>query len=58
MLCQQMGIKLVNPNINKSELGFTIIDDNTIAYGLNSLKGIKPPQAETIILNRPYSSLQ
>jgi|GEM_PF-5167116 DNA polymerase III alpha subunit len=41
MICRQIGIDLVNPNINKSDYGFTILKEKTIAYGLNSLRGIK-----------------
>ena len=58
MICRQIGIDLVNPNINKSDYGFTILKEKTIAYGLNSLRGIKSQQVKSIIDNRPYSSLQ
>ena len=38
--CKQMGIKVLPPDINRSEEGFSIVDDN-ILYGLWAIKGVK-----------------
>lgn len=58
-VCEKEGIKIIVPNVNISEHNFTPNpDNNTIYYGLDSIKGIGTEVAEEIIKNRPYSSIQ
>ena len=38
--CRDFDIKILKPDINLSYENFTVIDDNEIAYGLKSLKGV------------------
>ena len=55
-VCEDMGIKITTPDINKSKETFTAIDDHTIAYGLSSIKGVNNVTA--IIENAPYKNLR
>ena len=53
------GINVVPIDINKSDYLFTPDEsNNAILYGLKSLNGVGGEVIETIIQNRPYSSLQ
>lgn len=45
------GIQIVPPNINKSEIGFSI-QDGKIMFGLSSIKGLGEVVAQTIIEER------
>lgn len=55
--CKRMGIKVLPPNINKSNQGFTAIPENKeILFGLMAVKGIGESVVNTIIENRPYKS--
>lgn len=52
------GIKVSLVNINKSDFGFEPdIVNNEILFGLKALSGINAENIETIINNRPYTSL-
>lgn len=52
------GIKVSLVNINKSDFGFEPdIANNEILFGLKALSGINAENIETIINNRPYTSL-
>jgi len=56
---KERGYKILSPNINKSELGFTI-KDNDILFGLAAIKGVGASVLKKIISNRPkkgYTSL-
>lgn len=46
------------PDINTSEIAFTATDDNTIRYGLGSIRGVGEAKLETLINNAPYASLE
>lgn len=58
MLENQYNIKVVQPDINKSEYGFSCTpEENKILYGLSSIKGVGDKPIEAIIKNRPYTTL-
>lgn len=38
--CRKMNIKILPPDINRSQIGFSINNDGDIIYGLRSIKGI------------------
>lgn len=46
------GIKILPPDVNKSELGWTC-DGNALRFGLLGIKDVGPTAAAKIILNRP-----
>ncbi|WP_346938258.1 DNA polymerase III subunit alpha [uncultured Clostridium sp.] len=55
--CKDMNIKILNPDINESYLGFRIYE-NGIMYGIGSLYNVGEPTVKQIIKNRPYTSFQ
>lgn len=57
-IAEKMGIKIQTPDVNKSGNDFTpILEEQTILYGLGSIKGVGESAVEEIIKNRPYDSL-
>jgi len=55
--CKDLDVKVINPDINNSELGFKIYN-NAILYGVGSLNNVGKPTVEQLISNRPYTSFQ
>lgn len=56
MECRNEGITITPPNINKSTLDF-IANDNAILMPLSSIAGVGDAVVESIIANRPFTSL-
>lgn len=54
--CRVAGFTVLPPDVNRSELHF-FPEDNNIRFGLNEIKFVGEAPANTIIKNRPYSSL-
>lgn len=57
--CRRMKIPVLSPDINKSEIGFTI-DQDTIKFGLSAIKNVGAAAMESILAARkdgPFSSL-
>ena len=53
------GIKIVPPNINKSAYTFSPdADSNVIRYGLSGITKVGEDLIQTILKNRPYTSLE
>ncbi len=50
--CKVMNIKVLPPNVNESFKGFTYIDDNTIRFGLYTIKNLGGDIGEAIIEER------
>ncbi len=46
---KEMGIQILTPEINESEFSFAVPRDNTIRFGLESLKGVGSIAANTIL---------
>jgi len=59
--CRKLGIKVLPPSINLSEIDFEVKNKNEILFGLASINGIGISIAESIIKNRdannPYHSI-
>ncbi len=57
--CKDMGIEILNPNINESETRFTVID-NKIRFGLGTIKNVGIGAVDSIVKERekngPYES--
>ena len=49
--CREIGVKVQPPNINKSGLGFMVVDEE-IVFGLDSVKGTRAASAASIIKDR------
>ena len=50
--CEAMKIKVLPPNINESFKGFTYIDENTIRFGLYTIKNFGSDIGEAVIEER------
>ncbi len=50
--CNEMGLKVVPPDVNKCAHPFTVLDDNTVLYGLGAIKGVGEGAIENIIEER------
>ena len=49
---RDMGIEVLPPDINRSEIGFTIEGENAIRFGLGAIKGLGEATLEAIIEER------
>jgi DNA polymerase III subunit alpha len=49
---REMGIKILNPDVNESEASFSIPADKTIRFGISALKGVGNLAANAIIEGR------
>lgn len=58
--CEEMGIKVLPPDINESRSNFTVVDDTTIRFGLAAIKGIGENAVAEIIETRdkPFKSVE
>lgn len=50
--CQNMGLKILPPDINESLIDFTVVDDQTIRFGLAAVKNVGRAAVENIINER------
>ena len=50
--CREMGLELVLPDVNQSQFGFTVNDDDAIVYGLGAVKGVGEGPIDAIIAAR------
>ena len=61
LTCRQMGIRILPPDINVGEAGFTV-DGKNIRYGLSAIKSIGRPVIDAVVEERtlggPYRSLK
>ncbi len=49
--CRQMNISILPPDVNKSQMGFSV-EDGAIRFGLSAIKSLGRPTIEAIINNR------
>ncbi len=49
--CKELGIEILNPNINESETKFTV-HDNKIRFGLGSIKNVGVAVVDSIVAER------
>ena len=59
--CENMGLKLLPPDVNSGQYKFTVNDNNEIVYGIGAVKGVGEGPIEAIIAAResggPFSDL-
>ncbi len=59
--CRRMGIDVLGPDINESDLNFTVNKEGAIRFGLGGVKGVGEGAVESIIQERekngPYVSI-
>ena len=54
--CQKLGIKVLPPSVLESDFSFSVIDEKTIRFGLNAVKGIGASVVQGIIDARKEAS--
>ncbi len=59
--CKRMGVEVLGPDVNESNLSFSVNKQGQIRFGLNAIKGVGEAAVENIIEERdkngPYKSL-
>lgn len=50
--CKSMGIPVLSPDVNESELNFTVNSEGAIRFGLGGVKGVGEAAVEAIISER------
>lgn len=50
--CQSMKLKVVPPDINRSDYRFTVSGDDTVIYGLGAIKGVGQAAIEGVMAER------
>ncbi len=50
--CHEMKLKVVPPDVNACAYQFTVLDENTVLYGLGAIKGVGEGAIENIINER------
>jgi DNA polymerase-3 subunit alpha len=50
--CRAMGIKVMGPDVNESELNFTVNKEGNIRFGLGGIKGVGRSAVEAIVKER------
>jgi len=50
--CKDLHLKILPPDINRSEYKFSVQDDETILYGLGAIKGVGEAAIESITQNK------
>jgi len=53
-----MGVKIIPPDVNKSEMTYKIIDDKTVMTGFDGLKFVGKDAIPEIIEKRPFTSIE
>ncbi len=56
--CQNMGIKITSPDINKSKSNYFISGDKQIATGLAAIKGVGDTAIANIINAQPFNDIK
>ena len=55
---RQFAVKISPPDINLSDMGFTILDSGEILYGLLAIDSVGDAAASDIIADRPFKSIK
>lgn len=54
----ELGVKVLNPDINKSLAKFSVINGDALLYGLELIKGIGSTPTQKILELRPFNSFE
>ncbi len=55
---KKLGVKINQPDINKSYSNYRLVNGDELFTGLSALHGVKEPAALNILQNRPFSSFE
>lgn len=50
--CRQMGVKVLGPDVNESDLKFSVNNNGEVRFGLSAVKGVGDKAVESIISER------
>lgn len=50
--CLVMGLRVMSPDINQSQVRFSVVDDNTVLYGLGAIKGVGEAALANVLKER------
>jgi len=50
--CRSMQLRVIPPDINRSDYRFTVADDDTVIYGLGAIKGVGQAAIEGVMAER------
>ena len=53
----RMGLTVLPPDVNESGHGFSVVDNLTIRYGLDAIKGVGDAAVQAVVQGQPYDSL-
>lgn len=53
--CQQLGVALLGPDVNESDLNFTVNPEGAIRFALSAIKGVGGSAVEQLLENRAES---
>ena len=53
--CKVMGLTVLNPDINRSAVRFSVVDESTVLYGLGAIKGVGEAALENVLSTRDDS---
>lgn len=51
-IVRSLGIRILAPDVNRAEVGFSVTEDGAILYGLSAVKGVGRTAAEKLIRER------
>ncbi len=55
---RKLGISILTPHVNVSDLNFVVEGDKGIRAGFNSIKGVGPKAVTSIMTNREFTSME
>jgi len=59
--CKVMGLTVQSPDINRSQVRFSVVDDETVLYGLGAIKGVGESALASVLNERkaagPFGTL-
>jgi len=58
MECRRLGVRIVPPDINRSNAGYEVLDADTIVMGFAAIKGMGEKAIAQVINNQPFSSFR
>ncbi len=50
--CKAMGLNVNSPCINRSSVRFSVLDENTVVYGLGAIKGVGEAALANVLIER------
>jgi len=59
--CNSMGLTVKPPSVNHSQVRFSVLDDNTVVYGLGAIRGVGEAALSNVLVQRdengPFNDL-